>query len=407
MRAAPKVDGPRDLPDFRLWLVDQWADGAAYQRTYAAGHLSLAAMTGDRRSVGRDLARWEHRTAKQCALWWVSDDMVDLIKAAGPSVPADYVLHLDDTPDISGCVVFAHALHGIDANDPDRDCRVDMMMWGPVALPAVPLYGRPAPCSAIGISMYQRIRLGDIDGPSLALLHERGALEQFRSNDEIINLSMEAETLDRIGATFAPGVYPEDVDDMDGTLLRTEHGGETGTLSIPVDGERSVVFDRETTASIRGHEEDVVWLPLGRSDWIIGETIDTPIVLDLGPVVVASMEEDRRWLAALWLLASQVNVSDRVTENPDRAARRRSLRAKTDPRVTVVKLRRLRESSDHEPGAGTGRDWQHRWIVGGHWRNQPFGPGRSLRRPVWIAPYVKGPEGKPLVARPKVKALVR
>lgn len=407
MKPSPKVDGPRDLPDFRLWLVDQWKPGAAYQRTYAAGHMALAAFTGDLPSVGRDMARWEHRTAAQAALWWVSDDLTDLVKAAGPDVPGGYVLQLEDAPDISGCVVFAHTLHGIDANDPDRQVRVDAMLWGPVALPAVPLYGRPHACSAIGLSMYQRVCLGDIDGPSLQMLHSRGALHDLRETDEVIHLTMEADALDDIGATFAPGVYPEDAEDLGGYRLKTYHDGAAGTLSIPADTEADLVFARSTIASIAGHEDEVLWLPLGRSDWIIGESIETPIAQGLDPLVVASMEEDRRWLSALWLLASQVNVSTKVTEMPDRPARRRSERVKLDPKVTVVKLRRLREPSDHEPGDGTGREWHHRWIVGGHWRNQPFGPGRSLRRPVWIAPYVKGPEGKPLVSRPKVKALVR
>lgn len=27
----------------------------------------------------------------------------------------------------------------------------------------------------------------------------------------------------------------------------------------------------------------------------------------------------------------------------------------------------------------------------GHWRDQPCGPARSRRRPVYIAPYIKGP----------------
>lgn len=411
MRPAPKTDGPRDLPDFRLWLVDQWAEGAPYQRTYAAGHLSLAAVTGDLPSVGRDMARWEHRTAQQCALWWVSGDMVDLIKASGPSVPGDYVLHLDDAPDIAGCVVFAHSIHGLDANDPDREVKVDAIVWGPVALPSSPLYGRPHPCSAIGISMYQRVSLGAVDGPSLQLLVQRGAMDDLRESGDLVHLTLDGETMRNRGVMFAPGVAPplDGASAVPATADRasTDTVGEQGTLSIP-DVERSrVVFDPSTRAAIAGHETETVWLPLGRSDWIIGESIDTPVVEGLDPIVVESMEEDRRWLAALWLLARQVNVSDRVTEMPDRPARRRSERAKMDPRVTVVKLRRLREPSDHDPGDGPGREWHHRWIVGGHWRNQPFGPGRSLRRPVWIAPYVKGPEGLPLVARPKVKALVR
>lgn len=38
------------------------------------------------------------------------------------------------------------------------------------------------------------------------------------------------------------------------------------------------------------------------------------------------------------------------------------------------------------------REINVRFIVRGHWRNQPCGPGNSLRRPVWIRPHYKGPE---------------
>jgi len=35
---------------------------------------------------------------------------------------------------------------------------------------------------------------------------------------------------------------------------------------------------------------------------------------------------------------------------------------------------------------------KHRFIVRGHYRNQPTGPHRSLRTRIWIAPFWKGPE---------------
>ena len=49
-----------------------------------------------------------------------------------------------------------------------------------------------------------------------------------------------------------------------------------------------------------------------------------------------------------------------------------------------------------------GVDWTHQWIVDGHWRNQPYGVGHSLRRLQWIAPFIKGPEDAPLVIKDKV-----
>jgi hypothetical protein len=41
------------------------------------------------------------------------------------------------------------------------------------------------------------------------------------------------------------------------------------------------------------------------------------------------------------------------------------------------------------------RVYKTRWVVRGHWRNQPYGPERALRRLTWIEPHWKGPEGAP------------
>lgn len=51
---------------------------------------------------------------------------------------------------------------------------------------------------------------------------------------------------------------------------------------------------------------------------------------------------------------------------------------------------------------GEGREFTVRWMVRGHWRNQPYGPGRSRRRPTSINPHVKGPDGAPLRTGEKV-----
>ena len=47
------------------------------------------------------------------------------------------------------------------------------------------------------------------------------------------------------------------------------------------------------------------------------------------------------------------------------------------------------------------RDWSHRWLVSGHWRNQWY-PSEGVRRPIWIDAFVKGPSDAPLLVRPTV-----
>jgi hypothetical protein len=69
-----------------------------------------------------------------------------------------------------------------------------------------------------------------------------------------------------------------------------------------------------------------------------------------------------------------------------------------DPdRVSIIELRRPMCPPREQHGSSSDRQHHHRWWVGGHWRQQACGPNHADRRPKWIAPYVKGPEGSPLM----------
>lgn len=105
-----------------------------------------------------------------------------------------------------------------------------------------------------------------------------------------------------------------------------------------------------------------------------------------------------RWTAAFFHLV-ETPLATRSEAAPDRATRRRALRRgdKVET-VSVINLRtRPFKYEDHEPG---GREYSHRFIVDGHWRNQPYGDG-TIRR-IYIAPFIKGPSDKPLVIKEKV-----
>lgn len=76
------------------------------------------------------------------------------------------------------------------------------------------------------------------------------------------------------------------------------------------------------------------------------------------------------------------------------------------PLVKTVVLRR-RENGDSPRQDHKAVDWQHQWVVSGHWRNQWF-PKAQENKPIFIDPYVKGPEGKPLLQpRKTVYSVVR
>ncbi len=119
-----------------------------------------------------------------------------------------------------------------------------------------------------------------------------------------------------------------------------------------------------------------------------------------------------RIIMALLLLMGQTLASkerhDLRPKNPTRARR-----MKIPGQVTVIRLRH--EAAQREPGESQ-VEWQHRWLVRGHWRWQPVGPNYPMavevspgefKARIYIAPFVKGPEGKPFAMNKKVTALVR
>jgi hypothetical protein len=127
---------------------------------------------------------------------------------------------------------------------------------------------------------------------------------------------------------------------------------------------------------------------------------------DLWPITVAYVpfddpdrhgvpEWELRRLQTLWRLMNQrILVAEKTPT--DRAARRRA-KWREIRTLIVVTLRRAKRRGDEAVDHG-GVDWTHRWLVGGHWRNQWY-PSRQRHEPRWIGTYVKGPEGKPFVAK--------
>lgn len=110
---------------------------------------------------------------------------------------------------------------------------------------------------------------------------------------------------------------------------------------------------------------------------------------------------DLRVVIAFNLLLDQ-QVVDTEEVQPTRQMRRQASRhhAPLDP-VILVQLP-VRHHAAHSNGNGAVPiDWTHRWIVSGHWRKQWYATTET-HRPKWIAPYIKGPDDKPLVVKEKL-----
>ena len=116
----------------------------------------------------------------------------------------------------------------------------------------------------------------------------------------------------------------------------------------------------------------------------------------------------RRWLLAFWALCTDHIHVQRPARPVLRRAARTPLGAAPDygdVRVIVLRHRTVHPDG-HEPQP-TDVNWSHQWMVNGHWGFRACGPGRTQRRLVYIAPYIKGPPDKPLIIRDDVNVLKR
>jgi hypothetical protein len=134
--------------------------------------------------------------------------------------------------------------------------------------------------------------------------------------------------------------------------------------------------------------------------------VDGMVPLDALPDVFCQSPAVIAAVAAAWLLMFQPLLSDRTRVRAERSVRSAyGRRGEVAPEVTVVDLRRRYVPDLRDPDAETatpGRIYRNRWIVSGHWRDQAVGPKRGERRRIWVAQYVKGPDGAPLLAAERV-----
>jgi hypothetical protein len=113
-----------------------------------------------------------------------------------------------------------------------------------------------------------------------------------------------------------------------------------------------------------------------------------------------------RLVHAFWLLLNQTITYSAPAVGMPPVVKATACKARVPGKVSVVELRRRQNVNQADHGERH-VDWSHRWIVRGFWRWQHCGPGNKERKRIWIAPYIKGPEDKPLVATERVYDLKR
>ncbi|MEV0429670.1 hypothetical protein [Micromonospora sp. NPDC050495] len=112
-------------------------------------------------------------------------------------------------------------------------------------------------------------------------------------------------------------------------------------------------------------------------------------------------------LVATWLLIGQ-QTAEITTADVDKGIRKAYARANRPvPEVRIVSIRAYSATrAGTRPTSGdSGLSHGSRFWVSGHWRNQPHGPGRALRRPVYINPFLRGPDNAPIKLSTTVRML--
>lgn len=340
------VTSPRQMPDFRLWLLGQWRPEGTFGQNAAFNAAMKPKTVMNGTTVVAVDPSTERTSLPLAALWWVTDEMSQLIDHASRTLPPT-TLTDELCPDDHGLVVFADRLHGTTA-DTGEELLVKALSWA---------FGRSLATGEeeIAVTSYYWLEPGE-------LMTEALLREDVRPDDIVIEVA-----------------------------------------DVEVDGlPTQIMLVRRPAPAGR-------WVVGGLSNWVKGtDTSAVPFAGYTGDdVAMASIEEDRRWLAALWLM-SALPVAETTVEPGDRAARKRSARANVGSDVRLVGVR-PRAITNSTKGEGGERNYSHRWIVGGDtggfWRQQACGRGYSQHRPVWIEPYIAGPEDKPLHVKETVKIL--
>ncbi len=311
------LKGPRDLPDFRLWLMGQWAPGSLFDRL---AQLQTVEVINGEPVVNFD-DRVQRAALPEAELWWVTEDMTALVEHSSRTLP-ETTLTEELIPARCGLIAFASPLVGTQY-ETGEPISTDVLVWVSATYRRT---GEPG----VSITSYHHVHVGDEMG---------NANQGYRRSD------------------------------MD------------------------------------------FWSPTGTTTWIMGSnTEETSFAGFQGDVArEVSQAEDRRWLAATWLLASQPLTSSTI-QPAERPAGRRSKRANVASDVRVVDLRPRAAKPVSGDGNESRIEHDHRWLVAGpngdgFWRQQACGPGWSQRRPKWIYPYEAGPKDKPLKVRDTVRVL--
>ena len=320
---------PRELPAVRTALAEHMRNPYQLEltaRTLAAGKGALV-PPGSPHQAAAILLDEEHQRLRTADLYYLTEDMSELVRVAGLDVPG-FRLEREDVPAPTGFMLFASPVGGY-GSDRDGDIsRVEIVAcsWGDTSM--------QTKRDGVWVTFW-------------CPTDKAGIVEEFARDNGIRRADAER-------------------------IVRTV-GAE-----LTWENEAFLPFGCETLNLVE-HNRKLATPGASAMPWV-------------------------QSLRAAWLLMRQPGVTEVEQHRPSRQQQRRAKRdgfAAGD--VAVVRLR-AQLTGDRPDGetADAARARTVRWMVRGHWRQQPYGPQRSLRRPVWINPHLKGPQGAPLASKEKV-----
>jgi hypothetical protein len=141
------------------------------------------------------------------------------------------------------------------------------------------------------------------------------------------------------------------------------------------------------------------YVPVLQFFWPDGETMP-----DATETYLSAMAAT--WVhACMVLMVMPIAVPARMM--PDRNLSKRFARLELPVnRLTVVTMRSPRMRPNDDEMEHEGREYSHRWLVRGFWRNQ-FYPSTGEHKVIYINPFIKGPADKPVVFKEHVNAWIR
>lgn len=366
--------------DLLEWLHTNQSQ-AAYQNFMSVYGYKKIADQVQRETLGTWLRDRVRKVTTTAPTHYVSPDMCEMIRMAAEEMPPGG-LSPKDLPSPSGFLLFARPMQIVSMFDDEETPH-------PVSVSAVAwedgMVGHPTSGTQPGVSYWLFMNPND----AAAFTNKTVAAQWKAATGQDIPEPVNVIGTPPPGSPMAELMTEDEMRSAQGPLPIYDFSGWTyGTAWNSVTPGNNLVGLVERAGELRAVT--------------IGE-VNEDGSLNVAPVV----DQARRLMLTTWkMLQEKITALDE--ERPPRYIRRRAERRMPEAGdIIVVRLRKETHGSLVVLNEEEGPWWNHRWLVRGHWRNQPYGPNKSLTKIIWISPYIKGPDDAPLVVKDKIFSLER